>query len=98
LMEACDSAFTETVSAAIASRETTESASAAMAATTPVETESSFTLPKSKPIPAEILSEVKATFNEAEVIEVITEIRSGKGRRFEDVIGNLRKAANMPND
>jgi hypothetical protein len=64
----------------------------------PTDVRPATSFPKSEPIPPDVLSEVKATFNEAEIIETITEIRSGKGRRFEEVIGDLRRTANMPNE
>ena len=45
--------------------------------------------PKPVPVPPEILAEAIATINEAEIAEAIREIRAGRGRSFDDFIGEL---------
>ena len=45
--------------------------------------------PKPVPVPPEMLAEAMATINEAEIAEEIREIRAGRGRSFDDFIGEL---------
>ena len=45
--------------------------------------------PKPVPVSPEILAEALATINEAEIAEEIREIRTGRGRSFDDFIDEL---------
>jgi hypothetical protein len=54
--------------------------------------------PKPVPVPLEILSEAMATINEEELLKEIHEIRSGKGRKLEDFVQELQKAAHLANE
>ena len=40
-------------------------------------------------VPPEVIAEAQRTFNEAEIVEAIREIRAGRGVTFEDIMEKL---------
>jgi hypothetical protein len=50
-------------------------------------------VPRSEPVPPEMLAELLKNLNEAEILEDIEEIRSGGGRTLDQFIGELEELA-----
>jgi hypothetical protein len=48
---------------------------------------------RSDPVPAEILAEAERSFDEAEILETIREVRGGGGRRLEEFLPELEQIA-----
>ncbi|WP_439620525.1 hypothetical protein [Gemmata sp.] len=51
--------------------------------------------PQPIPVPAEVVESALRDFDEAEVVAAIREIRAGGGRKLEEFIGDLERAARV---
>ncbi len=50
-------------------------------------------IPKSDPVPPEVIEEFRRTFNEEELLREIREMEAGRAYKLEDFIGELEEIA-----